>query len=262
MRKLILLPATRARAHGRVMVARIAATALAALAAAGIQAQPGACTATSGPGIAALVELYTSEGCSSCPPADRWLSTLRESGPGPGRLVPLSLHVDYWDYIGWRDPFALPLFSARQRELAGIHRARVVYTPQVVLSGKDYRGWGSGSRFAEAVRAVNATAARARITLELSAAGGGTLELQRQAGDRRPRIGPVGGRDDPVDEQHTAANDVRAGGVTRESGAERGRSGAKKGDHCLLDGHASRPVCPAGEFAPVVRPRQRRCRGT
>ena len=153
---------------------------LAALAAAGVQAQPGACTAASGAGTAALVELYTSEGCSSCPPAYRWLSTLRESGLGPGRLVPLGLHVDYWDYIGWRDPFALPLFSARQRELAAIHRARVVYTPQVVLAGKDYRGWDS-RRFADAVAAVNGTAARARITLALSAAGGATAQLRATA---------------------------------------------------------------------------------
>jgi hypothetical protein len=152
-----------------------------ALAAAGSEAQPGACTATSGPGTAALVELYTSEGCSSCPPADRWLSTLRGSELGSERLVPLALHVDYWDYIGWRDPFAMPLYSARQRELAAIHRARVVYTPQVVLAGKDYRGWSS-RRLAETVAAVNATAARARITLALSPGAGGTTGLRATAG--------------------------------------------------------------------------------
>lgn len=150
---------------------------LLALAATSVHAQPGACTVTSGPGTAALVELYTSEGCSSCPPADRWLSTLRESALGADRLVPLGLHVDYWDYIGWRDPFALPLFSARQRELAAIHRARVVYTPQVVLAGKDYRGWSS-RRFTDAVATVNATPARARITLALSASGNGSTGLR------------------------------------------------------------------------------------
>jgi hypothetical protein len=148
----------------------------------------GACTATSGPGTAALVELYTSEGCSSCPPADRWLSTLRGSALGPDRLVVLGLHVDYWDYIGRRDPFASPLFSARQRELAGIHRARVVYTPQVVLSGKDYRGWDSGPRFADLVSKVNSTAARARITLALSAAGGtSTLRATASVPERKDR---------------------------------------------------------------------------
>src|SRR5688572_27607685 len=162
------------------MSRQIVATAFAMLAAACAHAQPGGCTAVSGPGTAALVELYTSEGCSSCPPADRWLSTLREGGLGPDRLVPLGLHVDYWDYIGWRDPFALRLFSDRQRELAAVHRARVVYTPQVMLAGKDYRGWSS-RRFADAVAAVNATPARARINLALSAAGNGMAGLRATA---------------------------------------------------------------------------------
>jgi hypothetical protein len=156
------------------MTREIAVTAFAVLAAAGAHAQPGGCTAASGAGTAALVELYTSEGCSSCPPADRWLSALRASGTGPDRLVPLSLHVDYWDHIGWKDPFARALFSARQRELATIAKSRVVYTPQIVLAGKDYRGWSSRERFAQAVAAVNATASRARIELALKPAAGAT----------------------------------------------------------------------------------------
>ncbi len=156
------------------MTRHIATAVLAMLAAGAAHAQPGGCSATSGPGTAALVELYTSEGCSSCPPADRWLSTLRAGAPGPGRLVPLSLHVDYWDYIGWKDPFARALFSSRQRELATVAKSRVVYTPQVVLAGKDYRGWSSRERFLKAVAAVNATAPRARIDLALEATAGET----------------------------------------------------------------------------------------
>ena len=77
-----------------------------------------------------LVELYTSEGCSSCPPADRWLSQ-----QVPGRFVPLALHVDYWDYIGWRDRFAQARFGQRQRDMVNRGGGRVVYTPQVMLSG-------------------------------------------------------------------------------------------------------------------------------
>ena len=97
-------------------------------------------------------------------PARRRLAA-QAAGSGAGAVVPLSFHVDYWDYIGWKDPFASPAFGARQRELAAITRARVVYTPQVMLGGRDYRGWGSGTRFAADVRAVNAVPARAEIAL-------------------------------------------------------------------------------------------------
>jgi hypothetical protein len=147
------------------LAAAVAAFAVVPLA----SAAPGECTARSGPATAALVELYTSEGCDSCPPADAWLRKLPAAGAGS--VVPLAFHVDYWDYIGWKDPFASPAFGARQRELAGITRNRVVYTPQVMLAGRDYRAWGSGTRFAADVRVVNAAPSRAEISLVL--AGGG-----------------------------------------------------------------------------------------
>ena len=78
------------------------------------------CVTRSGPTTAALVELYTSEGCSSCPPADRWLSKL---GPA-ANVVPIAFHVTYWDYIGWRDPFADQRHTARQRERASASGSR------------------------------------------------------------------------------------------------------------------------------------------
>jgi hypothetical protein len=158
------------------MIHRLAAAFAAAFTASLVHAAPGECTAKSGAATAALVELYTSEGCDSCPPADRWLSGLPAAGFGTGRVVPLALHVDYWDYIGWKDPFAKPLFAARQREVAAIGRNRVVYTPQVVLAGKDYRGWPARSRFAEAVATVNAAPARAGIELAI-----GASEIRAQA---------------------------------------------------------------------------------
>src|SRR5574337_729321 len=74
-----------------------------------------------GEGPVALVELYTSEGCSSCPPADQWLSGLGHA-PAPVRVIPLALHVPYWDYIGWQDRFANPAFEARQRRAARLSR--------------------------------------------------------------------------------------------------------------------------------------------
>jgi len=87
----------------------------------------------------ALIELYTSEGCNSCPPADRWLSSLQARGFNADRMVPLAFHVDYWDYLGWRDRFAQAGFSVRQRAQAGRGGARSVYTPQLLLNGADLR---------------------------------------------------------------------------------------------------------------------------
>src|SRR5881394_3774252 len=123
----------------------------------------GACKGASGAQTAALVELYTSEGCSSCPPADRWLSGLSAKGYAPGRVVPLSLHVDYWDYIGWKDPYGKREFSLRQRKLSQLQRMALVYTPQVVLQGRDFPRWGSPA-FEATVAAINARPARARIS--------------------------------------------------------------------------------------------------
>jgi hypothetical protein len=137
-------------------------------------AQP--CSARSGPQTAALVELYTSEGCDSCPPADRWLRTLGERGLAPGRVVPLALHVNYWDYIGWKDPYATQGYTDRQRELASVLRAHVIYTPQVLLQGRDFRGW-SGGDFDQAVAQINARTPKARIELSLD----GALQVEVRA---------------------------------------------------------------------------------
>lgn len=101
----------------------------------GAMAQP-QCSSESGLQRTPVIELYTSEGCSSCPPADRWLSTLKDKP-----LVVQAFHVSYWDYIGWTDRFAKPAFNARQRELAKQQGARFVYTPQIVLDGKDWRDY-------------------------------------------------------------------------------------------------------------------------
>jgi hypothetical protein len=162
------------------MLFRFAAAAVAAFSVVPlVHAGPGECSAKSGPGTAALVELYTSEGCDSCPPADAWLRKLPATAAGG--VVPLSFHVDYWDYIGWKDPFASPAFGARQRELAAITRNRVVYTPQVVLAGRDYRSWASGTRFTSDVQALNATPARATIALEFAGSQQGGVELRASA---------------------------------------------------------------------------------
>jgi hypothetical protein len=157
---------------------RIALGVLAAAFAASVQGAQ--CVAKSGPNTAALVELYTSEGCSSCPPADRWLSGLSAQGYVPERVVPLALHVDYWDYIGWRDPYAKRVFSQRQRKLTQLQRLALVYTPQVMLQGQDFRGWGTPA-FEQALAKINARPARAEIALELLPAGSSTLTVRVSA---------------------------------------------------------------------------------
>jgi hypothetical protein len=88
-----------------------------------------------------LLELYTSEGCNSCPPADQWLGQLERDDRLWEELVPLAFHVDYWDYIGWRDRFASPAYSKRQRQYARNGNVRTVYTPGFVLNGAEYRRW-------------------------------------------------------------------------------------------------------------------------
>jgi hypothetical protein len=138
-------------------------------------AQAAKCEAVSGPHTAALVELYTSEGCNSCPPADRWLSTLK-----PGKLVPLSLHVDYWDYIGWKDPYAKREFSQRQRKLSQLQRNALVYTPQVLLQGRDYRQWGSPA-FDKEVERITSRPAAARIRLAVSAVSPRSMTVEADA---------------------------------------------------------------------------------
>lgn len=88
-----------------------------------------------------LLELYTSEGCSSCPPADRWLSSLKTSPVLWKEFIPVAFHVDYWDYIGWQDRFASPEFSERQRRFARQQSLRTVYTPGFVYNGREWRNW-------------------------------------------------------------------------------------------------------------------------
>jgi hypothetical protein len=133
-------------------------------------AQPGTCRALSPEHTVALVELFTSEGCSSCPPADRWLSSLVRRDPDYTRWIPLSLHVTYWDRLGWRDPWGDAHFTERQQRYAALHASPTVYTPQVVLDGVDYRRW-DGRGFERDVDARNTRRAAARIALDASGQG-------------------------------------------------------------------------------------------
>jgi hypothetical protein len=121
-----------------------------------------------GDGSIAIVELFTSQGCSSCPPADRLLSKLAESGPYKGRVLPLSFHVDYWNYIGWQDPFSSAQWTARQKQYAqrAFHTGRI-YTPQVVVDGRAECIGSNEAEVLEKLRSALAEGSAARVTLRL-----------------------------------------------------------------------------------------------
>ena len=95
------------------------------------------CSAQSGATVPTVIELYTSEGCNSCPPADRWLSGLKARDG----VVALAFHVDYWDSLGWKDRFAQPQFTQRQNATQHTSGARFAYTPQVIVDGRDAPDW-------------------------------------------------------------------------------------------------------------------------
>lgn len=142
-------------------------------------AQAATCQATSPKNTIALVELYTSQGCSSCPPADRWLSQL-PSRIDSSRAVPLALHVGYWDYIGWKDPFAKREFNDRQSQLAALNGNRTRYTPGVFVQGRE-TNWSQSSAFDAQLRAVNQRPAAATITLDKIETRDGKVEVRAQA---------------------------------------------------------------------------------
>ena len=123
------------------------------------------CEAHSSAARVSVLELYTSEGCNSCPPADRWVSALPARGFTADRLIPLAFHVDYWDQLGWPDRLAKAQFSDRQRMQAQRNRASVVYTPQLLLNGADYRQSSADSRFGDRVDELNRRPAAADLSL-------------------------------------------------------------------------------------------------
>jgi hypothetical protein len=123
----------------------------------------------------ALLELYTSEGCSSCPPADRMLGTLQRAVKAD-LVVPLALHVDYWDYIGWKDRFAQADFTQRQRWLAAFADGRAVYTPEVFLGGRELRDWSD--ELPAATGAINRQRPRASIGMTAGAIRNGRLAVE------------------------------------------------------------------------------------
>ena len=113
----------------------------------------------------AVVELYTSQGCHSCPPADRWLSQL-ESGLGDQfEVLPLGFHVDYWNYLGWKDQFSRKEFTSRQRQLGANNQQRTIYTPEFFVNGLETRG---ASKILSEIENINQRKAPTQLALTVS----------------------------------------------------------------------------------------------
>ena len=132
------------------------------------------CAAKSSDKITPVIELYTSEGCSSCPPADKWLSTLKDAGsanPNAPAPVVQAFHVNYWDYIGWTDRFATPAHTNRQRQVSAWQNSRQIYTPQIVGNGLDLKNWNRW----------NAEQETAAVAISLKQEQGGVFSAQVQS---------------------------------------------------------------------------------
>ncbi|MFM0337623.1 DUF1223 domain-containing protein [Paraburkholderia fungorum] len=162
------------------------ALSLAALSASGLATAATATTATtaicashSPSHRVALVELYSSEGCNSCPPADNWLGQWKSSGAAQS-IVPLALHVDYWNSLGWTDRFSQHRFTERQQTLTDLAGGHTIYTPEIFVSGRELRDWSQRDSFQSRIGKVVAEPAQANVALELTPQAKGAFNVDAQ----------------------------------------------------------------------------------
>lgn len=128
-----------------------------------------------------VLELFTSQGCSSCPPADKLLSTLGREELDGGVIVPLAYHVDYWNHLGWSDPFSSPKWSARQREYAAAIQGSGVYTPQLVVNGTVQLVGSAERQVRAAIERQLAERDRGTVVIDRITRTGNELEVQLRA---------------------------------------------------------------------------------
>ena len=188
------------------------------------------CTTQSAATVTPVIELYTSEGCSSCPPADKWLSTLKAKDTSkPANAVIQAFHVGYWDYIGWVDRFATPAHTNRQKQISAWNKQNGIYTPQMVLNGQDWRGWGSVGPF-------NASAPASK---ELASS---SISLQQVGTDQfEATVSPVSGQ--------TGSTAWSAYWTVTEHGhSSKVKAGENNGETLLHD-YVVRQYTPVGDYA-------------
>jgi hypothetical protein len=218
-----------------------AALAVALLGVAPAAAAVPACKAESGHLTTPLVELYTSEGCDSCPPADRWLSSKFAAGGASAGAVAVAFHVDYWDRLGWKDRFAAPAWTKRQYDSARAARSDLVYTPQVLVQGRDLRDWHTEKSSVAAIAGAGRLPARAEIALEVTPRPGAV------AVNATARV--------PAEAQRKGAALFIA--LTSDGLASDVKAGENKGkrllhDHVVRDLRGDLPVGASGEAAGTV----------
>lgn len=138
-----------------------------------------------------LLELFTSEGCSSCPPADQLLESLEQRQPYPGvELIVLSEHVEYWNHLGWRDPFSLPAATQRQTEYGNRFHLDSVYTPQLVINGEAHVVGSDARGAGVAIAAAAQHTDRFALALRSVARQGSTVNLHIEGGRSAPASTP------------------------------------------------------------------------
>lgn len=172
------------RAHRPFKRAVALVAALALLCASGlVSAASAMCSARSPAHRVALVELYSSEGCNSCPPADAWLGQWKNSG-ATRSVVPLALHVDYWNGLGWTDRFSQHRFTERQQTLTDLAGGHTIYTPEVFVGGRELRTWSQQDSFQSRVDKLIAEPAQANIALDIKPQPGGAFDLSARFDSR------------------------------------------------------------------------------
>lgn len=136
-------------------------------------------TVTSQPYQVPVVELYTSEGCNSCPPADQFLAELSRTPQDKLDALSLAFHVDYWNYLGWEDEFSSAQYTNRQRKLGRLNRQTTIYTPEFFVNGKETRGTKT---IIDRIRQANVNAAEVSLEMQIQPVTAGYRVVLRNKG--------------------------------------------------------------------------------